>query len=358
MSLLEYRAGIEALHLLRTRELGPKAVSALLLPAIGPKWLVLAGFDRGLIEAGWFDTNAAQRLLLFGASVGAWRALTLAARDPLRAHAALLEAYITQRFTTADSPAAISGAYRRLLETVFEQADLAHAAQHPRLDLAIATVRAVGPFASERRGFQALALTAAALLNAIDPRVAALCLQRCVFATTGHVPGGYPLLQAAGGVHALLTESNMREVALASGTVPMYMQLVRNLEGAQPGAYLDGGFSDYHLNRTADAGPGVTLLFSHQRRIVPAWFDKFAPWRKLDPQALSRLVLVYPSEAFVKSLPGGAIPTRDDFKRFVQEPELRIERWRTIAERSRELAATFLADAASGAIASKAKALE
>jgi hypothetical protein len=135
------------------------------------------------------------------------------------------------------------------------------------------------------------------------------------------------------------------------------MQLVRGIPDAPPGAYFDGGFSDYHLNRSADAGAGVSILFLHQRRIIPSWLDKFVPWRHASPKTLSSLLLVHPSDEFVRSLPGSAIPTREDFKRFVHEPEARIARWRAVAAQSGELAHSFLRDVTSGAIAARARAL-
>lgn len=353
MDLLRYRAGPEALERLRARGgLAASDVEALVLPAIGPKWLVLSGFDRALIGAGWLEPAAeAQRLMLFGASAGAWRALALAARDPLRAHAALLDSYCAQRFTRTDAPA-ISDAYRCLLRAAFEDADLAWAADHPRLDLAIATARARGALAQfEDRRAQAATLGAAALLNAFGARTQALFYERVVF-VAGRGAKQHPLASAAHGRLAALTERNMLDVALASGTVPMYMQLVRDIEGAPAGAYLDGGFSDYHLNRPAN-GERITLLFLHQRRIIPSWLDKFLPWRKLDRRALSRLLLVYPSDGFVRSLPGSEIPTRDDFQRFLHEPERRIARWRDAAAQSTELGSEFLRDAESGRLAAR-----
>lgn len=354
MDLLHYRAGTEALERLRARGgLSPRDIDALVLPAIGPKWLVLSGFDRALIGAGWLEPSAeAQRLLLFGASAGAWRALALAARDPLRAHTALLDAYCAQRFTRTDTSAAISDAYRSLLRAAFADEDLASAADHPRLDLAIATVRARGALALfEARRAQAALLGSAALLNAFDARTQALFYERVIF-LAGRGAEQHALASAAHGRLAALTERNMLDVALASGTVPMYMQLVRDIEGAPAGAYLDGGFSDYHLNRPA-GGERITLLFLHQRRIIPSWLDKFLPWRKLDRRALSRLVLVYPSEGFVRSLPGSEIPTRDDFQRFLHEPEQRIARWRDAAAQSTQLGDEFVRDAASGRLAAR-----
>jgi len=356
MELLQYRAGTKALEILRTRGLSPNELQALLLPAIGPKWLVLAGFDRALLQEGWFDALPG-RLLLFGASVGAWRALALAARDPQRAHSALLDAYCEQRFSEDDSPSAISDAYQRLLRQVFSDDDLANAAHHPKLDLAIATARARGPLALNGHFAQAAALGSAALLNSFSPRAQRLFYQRVVFMTGPDGQSPYPMLRAAGGIRTRLTTRNMREVALASGTVPLYMKLVRDIPDAPSGAYLDGGFSDYHLNRTADAGAGLSILFLHQSRIIPSWLDKFVPWRHAGPEVLSRLLLVHPSDDFVRSLPGSAIPTRDDFKRFVREPEARIARWRAVAAQSGELATSFLRDVTSGAIAARARAL-
>ena len=75
MDVLCYRAGREALASIRQRGgVGLADVSTLVLPAIGPKWLVLSGFDRALIGAGYFDAALGRRrLTLFGASAGAWR---------------------------------------------------------------------------------------------------------------------------------------------------------------------------------------------------------------------------------------------------------------------------------------------
>jgi hypothetical protein len=350
VKLLEYRAGPHALETVQRRGLTPRDLGALVLPAIGPKWLVLAGFDRALLEQGWLDVGLGQgRSLLFGASIGAWRALALAARDPKRTHAALVDAYCRQRFTHADDPPAISDAYRRLIADVYSDDDLAHALRHPRFDLALAAVRARGPFSS--RGVQAATLASAALLNALSASTRALFFERVIFHSRAEDVRESP------GTRAPLTADNVRDVALASGTVPMYMQPIQDIAHAPAGAYLDGGFSDYHVNQPLNCGAGISLLFLHQRRIVPSWLDKFVPWRRSAPDNLSRLLLVYPSAEFVRSLPGSAVPTRDDFQRFVDRPEERIARWRDVVALSEALGESFLRDVASGEIATRIRAL-
>jgi hypothetical protein len=354
MHLLQYRAGTSALAALRRHGgLALEEVEALVLPAIGPKWLVLSGFDRALMRAGWLAPQASRRLLLFGASAGAWRGFALAASEPLLAHDRLLASYCAQRFTRTDNAAAISDAYRQVLGGAFTDADRAAAVAHPRLDLAVATVRARGLLGKfEQRNAQAALLGLAGFLNALAARSQALFYERVVFATTGAAT--HPLLNGGHGTVAPLRADNVLDVALASGTVPMYMQSVRGIEGAPAGAYLDGGFSDYHLNRPA-AGSGITILFLHQRRIVPSWLDKFLPWRTLDRRALDRLLLVYPDPEFVRGLPGGAVPTREDFHRFEHEPEQRIERWKKAAAQSGELGDAFIRDWGDGTLASRVR---
>ena len=55
----------------------------------------------------------------------------------------------------------------------------------------------------------------------------------------------------------------------------------------------------------------------------------------------------------MRSLPGSAIPTRDDFVRYVANPEQRIERWQRVVELSACLGERLLADVASGEIATR-----
>lgn len=368
MDLLEYRAGAGALRQLRQGGLTPRDLSAVILPAIGPKWLALYGLDRALLDAGWYNgdpsgranANGAardRRLLLFGASAGAWRGLALSARDPSRALDTLRDEYCRQHFTREHSPAAISHAFRRLLSSVLSPEDVAHAAAHPHLDLAIAAVRARGLLArAGQRRLQAATLGAAAVLNALASRTQRMFFERVVFSTLAGQPDQHPLVTTAPGTVSLLTPRNMLDAALASGTVPLFMQGVGGIADAPSGVYLDGGFTDYHLNRPVSGG-GISVLFLHQRRIVPTWVDKFLPWRTPRRGRLRDLLLVYPRESFVRGLPGGGVPTRHDFERWLHAPELRMQRWRDVAERSRALGEAFLHDTSTGDIAARVQPL-
>lgn len=354
MTWLRYAAGPRARSRLRASGLTASDVSAMVLPATGPKWLVGAGFDRALIDGGWF-TKRSTPLALLGASAGSWRALAFASRDPSRAHAALIDAYCAQRFTRQDSPEAISRAYRALLDRVFSEDDIAHAIGHSQIDLAITAVRARGPFIRSSAGLRAI-LGATAVLNAGSTRALSLFFDRVVFHARAGREDAHPIFERIHGVRHALTSTNARLAALASGSVPFYMQPVA-IPDAPNGLYLDGGLSDYHLSQRLEAANGVVLLFLHQRRIVSAWLDKILPWRSAEASLLTDVLLVYPDPSFVRELPGGTIPTREDFHRMMASPEDRIARWHAAVDRSRALGEAFLEDVAKGAIGAKIEAL-
>src|SRR5512147_1842114 len=96
-TILHYRAGPRAMALIRREGLRPAIVRVLAGPASGPRWLVLTGIDRALIDGGFAaPPPAGQRRLLVGSSAGAWRMLAHAARDPHAAHDRLVSGYIRQ----------------------------------------------------------------------------------------------------------------------------------------------------------------------------------------------------------------------------------------------------------------------
>ncbi|HEX7481147.1 MAG TPA: patatin-like phospholipase family protein [Polyangiales bacterium] len=348
MPLLHYRAGPAALRRLHQHGLAPETLRALVLPATGPKWLVAAGFDRALIRGGWLARRK-QRVLLLGASAGAWRALALATPNPEHALDTLVAGYCEQHFTHDDDPQAISCAYRALLASVFSDADCEHILAHPDIDVTITAVRLRA--ALRMRGGQTLGLAAAAALNPLHSRAVELGFERTLFHTRPAGPDAHPLLAQLRGHRHPLTTKNLRAAALASGSVPLYMQPVRGIGDAPEHGFLDGGLTDYHLRQTLRTPDGIVALFLHQARIVPNWFDKFAPWRSLPAAATQDLLLIHPDPSFVRSLPGGAIPTRDDFKTSMLEPGPRIERWKQVAAASDALGQAFEQDARSGQLA-------
>jgi hypothetical protein len=337
---LAYRAGPSALSRIASHGFSLADVRTLVAPATGPKWLVAAGFDRALLRDGALGRD--QPVLLAGASAGAWRALALCSPEPAAAHERLFEQYVNMVFTAQHSPEQISAAYRELLLRVLPHAHVEHALAHPRFRLALHAVRVKGWL---RAGgvAQKAALGAAALAHALSEPSARLWLEPTLFAAQATPPEWLDPNAAC----ARLAADNLHSVALASGSVPMYMTPIA-IAGSH---YLDGGLSDYHIRRRLGDPQRIALLFSHQRRIVPAWFDKYLPWRAPARAATDNLLLVHPTPEFLALLPDGQVPSREDFTRFVSRPAERIHRWRSAAAASDRLGEQFLDDIAHNRIA-------
>ena len=368
--LLRYRAGPRALRRLRRDGLAAGSIRAVFGPASGPKWLVLAGLDRALLDSGLLQPcpRSGRRTLLAGSSAGAWRMLAFACRDPQRAHRRLLERYVEQVFSPRDTPRTVSLAYRALLAELLT--DDAHILDHPRFDLAIHTARA-------RLGASRAALIAS-ILAAASVGLCAGAARSLSRRATGSWHGrDGPRGSAAGGssrgASGLLFERvlfhsrparfrqpfdgrlvtldrhNLLAAARASGSVPIYLEAIRDIPGAPPGGYVDGGLTDYHLNQTyAEADSGIVLLPHFRQRIVPCWLDRWRPAPSPSTATTSDLLQLYPSPELESRLAGGQLPDRGDFKRFMANPGERIRRWRAAVTASEALGEQFLADLESG----------
>lgn len=350
-SHLEYRAGPAALRRIRADGFARELIGTWIAPATGPKWLVAAGFDRALLEQGVLEHGTP--VLLAGASAGAWRALTFASPDPVAAHDRLLQEYMAKVFTVRDTPAQISAEYRTLLQRVVPAEHAAHVVSHPRFHLALHAVRVKG-WLCDGGATQRLALGAAGLGHALANRARALFFEPTIFASAA-TPEAW--IEHTASQRAVLTAENLHAVALASGSVPMYMEPIAIAGRAPSARYLDGGLSDYHVSQWLGARERIALLFSHGRRIVPAWFDKYLPWRVPPRVATDNLLLVHPSAEFIARLPGGRVPSREDFTQLAARPEERIARWRTAVDESRRLGEQFLADLERDQIAARVQPL-
>jgi hypothetical protein len=346
---LLYRAGHHAFKRIRSDGFDPSMIAAFAGPASGPKWLVLAGIDRVLIASGLLTRSgggSGRRVLLVGASAGAWRALCLASRDPVAVHRRFEDGYVGQQFPRGVTARQISDAYRRMLRELFPLDEVQHLLAQPDFDVALHAVRARGPAGSSNRRLQGAAMIAAAVLNLLSARTVALWFDRVLFHSC---PERWQL--PFHGTVAALTEENFHGAALATGTVPLYMEPVEAVPGVAPGRHLDGGLTDYHVNQRYLEGDDGIVLFPHfQERIAANWFDRYLPWRRPVDEVLSDVLQVYPSPAFLADLPDGRIPTRDDFIEFVDQPELRIRRWRKASAASDALGEQLLDDLEHGRI--------
>jgi len=189
-------------------------------------------------------------------------------------------------------------------------------------------------------------MLAAALLNQPSARCLELLFERVLMLSR---PDSWAV--PFDGKRARLTRENFRDTALATGSVPMYFEPVQQISGAPPGRYLDGGLTDYHLRQQHLARRSGLVLFPHfQERIVPNWFDRWNPRRRPSAKTTDNLLQIFPSDRFLEHLPGGRIPTRQDFVDFADDAEMRITRWLQVVRESDRLGELLVDDVEQGRI--------
>lgn len=332
-------AGAHALRTIREKGLRADDIKVVAGAAGGPKWLVLAALDR-LLFSSWFADRKTP-LLLVGASIGAWRFAALSRNEPLRALDAFQDAYIRQHYEHRPTPAEVTAESRRIMDAFMDERGIAEVLSHPVKRPSIMTVRCHWGTGDERKLPLLLGLGAAAFCNALDRRFLSPFFTRTVF----HHPKQLPPFAAGDGFApelAPLNALNFRDALLASGSIPLVMEGVPDIAGAQPGMYRDGGIVDYHLDIPFSTAENGLVLYPHYMpRIVPGWFDKQLKWRKPKRGHMRNVVMVSPSSAFIEKLPLSKIPDRNDFWLFENRDRERIAYWQRVVAESQRIADTF-----------------
>jgi hypothetical protein len=332
-------AGKKALDHIRENGLQPEHVKTVAGAAGGPKWLVLNHLDRFLFFE-WFKDRRPP-LFLAGSSIGAWRFAALSQDEPLQAFERFQDAYLHQHYNPNPSPEEVTRECRRIMDAFVADTGIRAILTHPVLRLNILTVRAKGLTASDQRAILMTGLIGAYILNTISRYCLGRFFERALFYNVADRP---PFLNTDKSPvqRTALTLDNFRQALLASGSIPLVMSGVRRIPGAKAGVYRDGGVIDYHLNLPWDAAQGEIVLFPHYLdRIVPGWLDKNIHWRKPVGAYLDHVLLVAPSSSFVKKLPRGRIPDRNDFYEFAGKDAARIAVWREVIAQSRRMADEF-----------------
>ncbi len=326
--MLQLRAGPAALEHIRLNGLKPGDVGLIPGAAGGAKWLVLKEFDRYLFER-WL-ADRVEPLDLVGSSIGAWRF----AAGMLGRTERFFELYLGQRYSARPDRAEITAAAREIMRELLGRDGAALVLAHRRMRLAIMTARGRGPLASERKALLAPGLAVTAMLNLLRPRWQQLTFRRHLFAD----PRVEPRWAARPGWRldtSVLTPDNLGPALLASGSIPMVLEGVRNVPGAPPGVYRDGGVTDYHMPLDYPKARGIVLFPHFSATFKAGWFDKHLKWRRLSPALLDNVLLVHPSADFIASLPHAKIPDRHDFMNFSDAE--RLAYWRRVVAESRRL---------------------
>ncbi len=328
----------------------------------GPKGLILGPLDR-FIFGSWL-AQTTQPVHLVGASIGAWRMATACLNDPVAAFERLEHDYIHQHYALE------AGQKRPSADVVSEQfgqslrgfyaGRVAEVLCHPRFRLHIITARGRHILGREHGLATPLGYLGAFLSNSLHRKAMGAWLERVVFsshnAALPFATGDYRTRQ----VH--LDDSNFMPALQASCAIPFVLRSVHNIPGAPPGAYWDGGITDYHLHlnyasdliaasargsvdkslfdagfEARNASAGLVLYPHFQKAVVPGWLDKTLKWRHKATHFLDNMVLLAPDPDWVRTLPNGKLPDRSDFTHYGNDLQARVKAWSAAASASQQL---------------------
>ena len=334
------KAGKKIIGRIRDGAFQPDRITTYVGPGAGPRWLVAGGFDLTLLREGTLGRK--RPVVLMGASAGALRFAAWVQPEAEKCYRALMDRYIALTFDDKDNRRTVGGKILDLIDGFVENDAIPFALAHKRYRLNVITARARKMAALEPAPFQGMGLFFAFLSNAVHRSWLRFFFERVLF-YTGPIPPRFVSRKGFRGRAVPLSAANFKHALLASSAIPLVVSGVRDLFGAPPGVYRDGGLVDYHLNtRYGETEDDVTLLFSHQERIVPTWLDKRLSRRKPREETLENVLLVHPVEEFIGRLPGGKVPDREDFRTFWKDPAARIAHWRQAVEQTSRFGEDFL----------------
>ncbi|WP_341903963.1 phospholipase [Polaromonas sp. YR568] len=345
MRALRIYAGPAARRHIEQHGLQPRDVGVVPGAAGGPKGLILGPLDR-FIFGEWL-ARTDHPVHLVGASIGAWRMATACLHESVKAFQRLERDYIHQDYELEPgrkSPTAahVSARFGASLES-FYGGRIHEVLQHPRYRLHIVTSRGRHLLGREHRLATPLGYLGAFLTNSVRRKAMGAWLERVVFSSAGaalpFATTDYRTRQVA------LSEANFQPALQASCSIPFVLKSVHGIPAAPPGAYWDGGITDYHLHldyhrshSTAGNGPGLVLYPHFQKAVVPGWLDKGLKWRHGASHFLDSMVLLAPDPAWVRTLPNGKLPDRTDFTRYGVNLPARVSAWTAAAVASQQLA--------------------
>ena len=383
MQALRIYAGPVARQHLEKNGFQPGDVGTIPGAAGGPKGLILGALDQ-YIFGSWLPQSS-HEIHLVGSSIGAWRMATACLSDPLSHPASdpaasfkrLEHDYIRQHYEWLPGekrPSAryISERFGQSLQD-FYSGRVDEVLNHPRFQLHIITSRGRHILGTEHSLRTPLGYLGAFLTNSVHRKSMGAWLERVVFsshkAPMPFTTSDYRTRQVA------LTEANFMDALLASCSIPFVLNSVRNIAGAPPGAYWDGGVTDYHLHlnyaattnsiatcaystratgindpqNLAGAAPWAPraaslVLYPHfQKTVLAGWLDKRLKWRHQATHYLDTMLLLAPDPEWVKTLPNGKLPDRADFTHYGNDLAGRVKAWSTAASAGRQLADEFAA---------------
>lgn len=329
--MLSIYAGKQALKTIQQQGFKQELFSHFLGASGGPKWFVLFGLDKYLF--GDFFKERTTPLELIGSSAGAFRSACLAQKDPVSAISRLADEYSHTVYSKNANAKEITQKARELLDQVLPEQAIFEVINNLIFHANFIVAKTKGLTQFEQKLPQLMGLISSMARNKISRNWLKGQYQRFVFqAKNAQFSLDDPYQFNTD--YLSLTPANFKDALLASGSIPLVMQGIKDITGAPKGMYRDGGIIDYHFD--FNINNTKLILYPHFNHAPKAgWFDKSSNRRPI-AKSYDNVVLLAPSQQFIDSLPHKKIPDRTDF---TQMPATeRINYWQKVLTRSTMLA--------------------
>lgn len=336
MQVLDIYAGKNALARINNEGFSADIFDYMLGASGGPKWFVLAGLDRYIFPE--FFGQRTRPLNIIGSSAGAFRFACFAQNDPLAAINRLAERYSHTVYSDKPTAKEITAKGTALLDYVLGENGSMEIINNPIIKAHFIVAKCKGLTQFEAKALQMTGLIASASANILKRKWLEKFYQRYLFSSpNSDLTLNDPNYMSSFSVP--LTTKNLPQALMASGSIPIVIEGVRDIDGAPKGMYRDGGIIDYHFDLTFGPQKGLVLYPHFYSKPVPGWFDKSLKKRQPHASSYDDVVMLVPSDEFVASLPYGKIPDRKDFE--TMPAEQRIKYWQTVISQSDELGQAF-----------------
>ncbi|WP_158970040.1 patatin-like phospholipase family protein [Paraglaciecola sp. L3A3] len=336
MSVLDIYAGKKAFKRIQQQGFSADLFDYILGASGGPKWFILAGLDRFIFAE--FFANRHKPIQAIGSSAGAFRMACFAQDDPLAAINRLADRYSHTVYSDRPNSKEITEKGNALLEFVLGDDGAQQILKNKivKAHFVVAKCKGLTKFSSKSLQMTGLAMSAGA--NFFNRKYLSHFYQRYIFSSpNSHLEINDPYQMGCTTVS--LKQNNLKDALMASGSIPIIINGVKNIAGASKGVYRDGGLIDYHFDLSFGPSDGLILYPHFYSKVIPGWFDKSLKNRLAHSSSYDNVVMLVPSDEFIYNLPFHKIPDRKDFE--TMPSTQRISYWQEVIGKSNQLADVF-----------------
>ena len=268
--MLEIYAGKNALKTIKEQGFKQELFQQFLGASGGPKWFILFGLDKAIF--GDFFKNRSTPLNLIGSSAGAFRAACFAQKDPVAAIEKLAKNYSETVYSDKATPHEITQKAIELLDVVFGETGATEIIDNDIFRAHFIVAKCKGFTTFDSRLLQGIGLAVSYLLNRVDRTLLRHQYRRYIYQSSdSNLSFSDPYKFDTHRIDFSL--QNIKAALLASGSIPMVMEGIRDIPSSPKGMYRDGGIIDYHFDINIQ-NEGLTLYPHFNNKPKAGWFDK------------------------------------------------------------------------------------